>query len=156
MKNFVLFLQLLFLISSCYGQNDNKINDSNLLGTWIPNCNNGNGYLKIIRTDSIELEVNSNQIYILSKGIESKGDTISVNIFLIEPSDLGRGGMSLNWNNFSTNIPIAALKYFNQNDIEFSWYGFFNKKTLKREWVDKIDWLMSNSRDYPICLKKCK
>ena len=78
-------------------------------------------------------EVNSNQIYIKARAkyrFYSPSITI-MEIFLVEPDDLGLGGMKLNWNGFSGTHKIAEIRAFKNQSVEFQWFGFYDKEKKK-------------------------
>lgn len=163
-----ILVYLLFLITStsCFCQSKENHKSylktnldsvrSILSGKWVISCEKFSGYINIIDLDSIEVEVNLNQIYILSK-LEIKQihkDSIYLSLFLQKPLDLGRGGMQLNWAQFDKNTEIADLIFYRNDTIELMWKGFYNQKKLKREWQNQTDWSRSTFI-YPFCLKKC-
>jgi hypothetical protein len=117
-------------------------------GRWSPNCERIGG-LDIQNTDRITIDVNSNQIYILSRGTFHE-DTLT--LYLNHPEDLGRGGMMLDWNSFSKNEPIALIKLISKDTARIIWRGFYNKKTKVREWTAEPDFAEQN----PQVLSKCK
>lgn len=58
------------------------------------------------------------------------------------------------WNDFSSKEKIADIKILNDNQIEFTWYGFFNDKTKKREYTKNP--FTYNGEGNTIILEKCK
>ena len=155
----ILLMPIIWFFFTCnnYPSNKIKFDDATLKGVWKISCEEGSGFMKYINKDSILIEANSNQIYILAKAEYSiKKDTLIGKIFLTEPDDLGAGGMSLNWDNYSTTKEIAEFRMFDSKIIELRWLGFFNEKSKEREWVEKIDWLVNPNQNNPICLQKCK
>lgn len=132
---------------------ENTPSDINLgteafLGRWSINCENAKGII-VTEMGNILMEVNNNQIYITALG--HKKEKI-LTIFLDEPEDLGRGGMMLDWQNFSKENPIADLKLETKNSAQLTWYGFFNKIQKAHEWADKPDFVVKQN---PVILEKC-
>ncbi|MCU0394097.1 MAG: hypothetical protein MUE81_23560 [Thermoflexibacter sp.] len=161
------FLLLInFVPFSCQGQNRNvkrsfsEISSDSLSsiisGKWQISCENFSGSMYIFDLDSIEIEVNSNQIYILceSKIKKISAEGVHLGLFLVKPTDLGSGGMQLNWGHFEKNTEIAEVIIHNRKSIELNWKGFYNQKNAKREWGTQTDWQQSSSV-FPICLQKC-
>lgn len=74
--------------------------------------------------------------------------------FLEEPADLGRGGMMLNWDDFSNSKPIADAQK-NGDKIKLSWKGFFESSTLKYVWVSDSEFTVPKNEKYVI-MKKCE
>jgi len=52
------------------------------------------------------------------------------------PEDIGNMGRDLNWKEYLNDEPIAYIKFINDKTIKFYWYGFYNKKTKKREFEE--------------------
>lgn len=122
-------------------------------GIWSIDCANGIGSMTINGKTS-SLIVLSNQIYIemvetkrydFEKGIAYKLKEI--------PDDLGTYGIKLDWKEYVNDKPIAYIKIIDDNTINFYWYGFYNKKTNKREMTECQFNQDSNEKD--IVLKKC-
>ena len=107
------------------------------LGNWNIKCD-GPVYLSI-KQNQAELNVNDNQILIDVVGKTDPGSPDVYRIKLIKPQDLGTGGMRLDWDNFSKDSTIAELKFFKPDHAIYTWLGFYNKKTHKREWVGQSD-----------------
>lgn len=118
------------------------------LGRWSHDCENAKG-ITITNIKNISIEVNNNQIYINAFGTR-KGRTLT--IFLNEPEDLGRGGMMLDWPNFSKEKPIAGLDLKSDRSANLTWNGFFNEEKNNYEWIDEPDFAEKKN---PIILKKC-
>lgn len=122
--------------------------------TWRTNCKEGFTYIKI-NGKNASLVVASNQIYIdlvetkrydFEKGIAYKLEKI--------PEDMGRGGMGLNWEEYINDKPIVYVKMIDDNHMYFYWYGFYNKKTKKREFLESDFNVENKSKD--IILTKCE
>jgi hypothetical protein len=62
-------------------------------------------------------------------------------------------GSNLNWKEYLNDEPIAYIKIIDDNTINFYWYGFYNKKTKKREFKDNSFYQETPIKD--IILKKC-
>lgn len=58
-----------------------------------------------------------------------------VNIYFKEPTDLGRGGLGLEWKKFDRRKPIAIIDISKaeENEISLKWLGFTYKKSDRRE-----------------------
>jgi len=114
---------------------------SNFWGFWRVNCSRP-GYIKIGKANNIEMEVNSNQIYINTIAKFSEKEPNRLLLYLKNTSDLGVGGSNLPWANFSKEKPIASIEYLpsKKDEMNFSWYGFYNTKTLQHEWERGLDW----------------
>jgi hypothetical protein len=121
--------------------NDLQQISSNFWGFWKVNCSRA-GYMRIKKVNDIEIEVNSNQIYISAIAKFSEKEPNRLLLYLKNTIDLGAGGMNLPWANFSKEKPIAAIEYLpsKKNEMNFSWYGFYNTKTFQYEWVKNTDW----------------
>ena len=101
-------------------------------------------------------EVNSNQIYILANIKKNKKDIEE--FYLIKPLDLGRGGLNLNWDNFSLKKKIMSIEYKN-NKINAIWNGFYDKNQKKYVWKYNSDLindgkLNNDKKSYPLYLCK--
>lgn len=122
-------------------------------GDWRRTCD-GIPYLSVT-TKGGELVVNDNQIVIKIRTESVPASPGAYNIKLFKPSDLGAGGMRLDWDSFSTDSTIAQLRLTNKpGKAIFSWFGFFNKKTVKRDWVDQSD-LNLETDNNAIDVQKC-
>lgn len=161
MKTGIIFILSLLIFSCEKSQIDNYSNNdvvvgglnstsTNFIGDWRISCEEGSGYIQVLSLDSIFIEINSNQIYVISKGVIKKN---ILYVYLVAPGELGMGGMNLNWNNFSRNEPIAEL-LFKKKDAELKWKGFYNTKKLKYEWVEGPDWFLGNYKNR-VLLKNC-
>ena len=73
-------------------------------------------------------------------------------MYFEKTTDLGRGGLSLPWKDYSKTAPIGALQFLDKNTVRLNWLGFFNEQTGQREWVDKADW---SSSEFDGAFKKC-
>ena len=126
----------------------------NINGTWRISCDEGSGSLNI-NNKNVFMEVNSNQIYIDALA-KKKNDSI-YNLYLNSPKELGAGGMRLDWDNFSKDSIIGKINYNVQNNIiKFSWLGFYNEKTKKRDWTENSDFQLIAEEIKDIKLTKCK
>lgn len=120
---------------------------SQLIGRWSPNCERFGG-IKIHHKKKIIIEVNANQIYILSHG-NTQNNTLD--IFLDHPEDLGRGGMILQWNLFSKRIPIAKLTLNSAESAAVEWLGFYNETSRSREWINEPDFVGPDNLIFSKC-----
>ncbi|GAA4770930.1 MULTISPECIES: hypothetical protein [Flavobacterium] len=69
------------------------------------------------------------------------------------PEDIGSLGRDLNWKEYINDEPIAYVKIIDNKTINFHWYGFYNKKTKKREFEEINFNQETNSKE--IVLKLC-
>lgn len=116
---------------------------------WAIDCSSGEGSI-LLEHKKADVIVNSNQIVVSTKLIRSNEKIV---FFLEEPTDLGRGGMMLNWDAFSNDKPIASAKV-NGDKIEFSWNGFFDKSTSKYVWVSDSEFTSPKDKNY-VVINKC-
>lgn len=86
-----------------------------------------------IKLGSGLLVVMSNQIYVVVKIEKDKNKESYYNLFYVNPDDLGPGGIKMDWKNYSKTKKIGEIKQFNENEIEFKWFGFYNEKTKRNE-----------------------
>lgn len=149
----VLFLSYLSATScSIASTRDSNINSNlwelaDIVGRWSPNCEKIGG-ISIQDQNKITIEVNSNQIYILSTGTINN-DTL---IFTLNsPEDLGRGGMMLEWDNFSKETPIAKMKLISERKSKVEWLGFYNNKLKTSVWLNEPDFLETESDMFYKC-----
>ncbi|MFY0666370.1 MAG: hypothetical protein JXQ97_17250 [Natronospirillum sp.] len=92
--------------------------------------------------------VNSNQIVI---SITSKDVSDGFDILYQGPRDLGRGGMNLNWENYSKAIPIAEVRERDDHYVVV-WKGFFDMVKGSYIWVDEADLVWDgNNVETKIC-----
>lgn len=108
---------------------------SQIIGRWSPNCDRFGG-ITIHSPKKITIEVNTDQIYILSHGHINNN---TLDIFLDHPEDLGRGGMMLNWELFSKSTPITRFTLVSADSAAIEWLGFYNESSKSREWVNDPD-----------------
>lgn len=122
-------------------------------GTWQIDCEKGVGSFSVDGRNA-SLIVLYNQIYIdltevkrydFEKGIAYKLKEI--------PEDVGSIGRDLNWKEYVNNEPIVYIKMIDDKTIHFYWYGFYNKKTKKREFTEVN--FNQETNDKEIVLKKC-
>ncbi len=112
-------------------QEEQKLN-----GRWATNCEQSTNLN--IDGDTVLIIVNSNHIYINGL-IRKKNDTI-YNVYLENPSDLGAGGLHLNWDEFSRDTLIASFNYKSKFEyLIFNWYGFYDVSSKKRVWETECD-----------------
>lgn len=103
---------------------------------WKVNCEDGNASMQI-DDNNVSLEIMYNQIYIDMVEVEQNKFEKSITYKLKEkPEDLGGFGIKLDWKSFINDKPIACLKFINDKTIHFYWYGFYNDKTKKREFIE--------------------
>lgn len=135
---------LLFFISSIsYAQSD--------FGVWGRTCDEGEFSIQL-STEPGPLIVNENQIVI---EIHSKKiSTDHINIYFDKALDLGQGGMTLDWDNFSKTRLLAELT-FKGNTGKFKWHGFYDNRKKTHAWVDGPDFIQDHAENGVITLKKC-
>lgn len=143
----LLAVGVLCLSSLVHSGEKYPLKESNLLGKWALKCDES-GWISIASEEDITMEVNANQIYIHATGEVSEKKLV---IKLIEPADLGFGGMSLDWDNFSRAIPIAEMQVISDNSAKIKWFGFYNKKSNAQEWINEPDFFDQENN----VLKKC-
>ncbi|MCM0148682.1 hypothetical protein KCN56_08935 [Photobacterium galatheae] len=69
------------------------------------------------------VEVLANQIYIQARLATHEDQTL---VYLIQPDDLGPGGVRLHWDDFLTTHPVMTLQKLNQSRDAVTWYGFWS------------------------------
>ncbi len=123
-------------------------------GNWRTDCNTGmtsfnisgkNGFL-VVAANQIYIDLVETKRYDFEKGIAYKLEKI--------PEDMGRGGMGLNWQEYINDKPIVYVKKIDDNHMYFYWYGFYNGKTKKREFLESDFNVENKSKD--IILTKCE
>ena len=99
-------------------------------GEWEPTKGLGSPIFIPKIGDTAELMVELNQIQILVRLVPSAVEPGSVDLFLVKPLDLGKGGSSLPWDKMNTSAPIARMtKGFKQpNHIILKWFGLRTKQ----------------------------
>lgn len=122
-------------------------------GTWSTECGASDAFdLKISNSPS-DLVVNDNQIvvqYVSKKASENK-----VDLYFIKPLDLGRGGMSINWNSVSGKNRIAELTFSGDSGV-FKWSGFYDISNKKYYWINDPDFVQNYAEHGVINLKLCE
>jgi len=129
------------------GDTHKNVIPSNFVGRWSPDCESIGGF-NILEESRIIIEVNSNQIYILSRGVFHEKTSA---LFLSRPEDLGRGGMMLNWDLFSKREPIAQLRLLSERTAFVEWLGFYSEASKTKEWVEEPDFVAINSKIFAKC-----
>ena len=142
------------LAASCTVASTNTIDGSSnsrtpeeIIGRWSPDCEKISG-INIHSPQKIIIEINANQIYVLAAGVVS-GDILSIS--LESPEDLGRGGMMLEWNNFSRTTPIAKMKLISDSTSTVEWLGFYNERLGARVWISEPDFLAAETNLFSKC-----
>lgn len=120
---------------------------SKFIGRWSPDCENIGG-ITISNEKDIRMEVNRNQIYILSHGIIEKEE---MKIFLDGPDDLGKGGMMLDWDNFSRTHKLIEFSLLSNDSANIEWLGFYNFQSKSREWRVEPDFMEGGNRTFLKC-----
>lgn len=142
-----------------FQKNDHKINSTawnrkhSAEGTWMVDCKKGVGSLSVNGKEA-SLILLYNQIYIDLSELKRYDFEKGIAYTLKEiPEDIGEIGRGLNWKEYINNEPIAYIKMIDDNTIYFYWYGFYNKKTKKREFKESNFQQESNAKE--IILRKC-
>ena len=118
---------------------------------WAIDCESGIGNILFKNKDEAEMIVNSNQIVVGAAVVRNDN---SLSFFLEEPLDLGRGGMMLDWDEFSKKNAIADA-VISGDKMKLSWKGFFEKNTSKYMWKADSDFsALSDKND--IVINKCE
>lgn len=120
---------------------------SRLIGRWSPNCEEVGG-INVRSKGRIIMEVNSNQIYIYSRGEFYEN---ALTLFLGQPEDLGRGGMMLSWDEFSKIESIAKMELVSEDSTLVEWLGFYSEVSKSRVWVDEPDFVESGTKVFHKC-----
>lgn len=113
-----------------------------IAGRWSPDCEVYGG-VTVNNENSAFIEVNSNQIYIRAKVKEDQGFW---SFILVDPEELGRGGMQLAWPDYSRSHVIARFSMRGNASGELNWFGFLNERTGDMEWTDEPDFLLGSGR----------
>ncbi|MGE6397629.1 hypothetical protein ACLB9Y_13155 [Chryseobacterium scophthalmum] len=123
-------------------------------GRWMVNCENGVGSLTIEGKDA-SLILLYNQIYIDMTELKRFDFENGISYKLKEiPEDIGNIGRNLNWKEYINDEPIAYIKMIDDKTYHFYWYGFYNKKTKKREFKENSFQQETNNEE--VILKKCE
>lgn len=118
---------------------------------WKTSCDD-EAFSLPVDQQSHPLVVNENQIVI---SVHTKRiDANKIGIFLDKTLDLGTGGMTLNWDNFSKTAKIADMT-FKGREAVFRWYGFFDNVQQKRVWVAQPDFVETYAQNGQIKLIAC-
>ncbi|HHQ4776522.1 TPA: hypothetical protein ACSP0C_000219 [Aeromonas veronii] len=117
---------------------------------WAIDCVSGKGTI-ILDQKNADVVVNSNQIVISTKVVRNDN---KMSFFLEGPADLGRGGMMLNWDDFSIDKSIADAE-MNGNNINLSWKGFFEKSVFKYVWISESEFIPPHNKNH-VTLMRCK
>lgn len=118
---------------------------------WKTRCDD-EGFSLPVDQQSHPLVVNENQIVI---SVHTKRiDANKIGFFLDKTLDLGTGGMTLNWDNFSKTAKIADMTFKGREGV-FRWYGFFDKDQQKSVWVAQPDFVETYAKNGQIKLITC-
>jgi len=146
---------------------NNKINNSynknrnyclkNLSGDWEPDCKTLDGYIEIPKSfDTAKMQITLNQIDIASKiEIDSNDSKMVLEFKLTKPTDLGAGGGSLHWDNFSRDSVIIKMNIIDSTRAKLTWYGFYDNNLKRRFWKDGFDMLGNDSTKNEVLVYKC-
>lgn len=105
------------------------------VGKYGLNCNEIK--LEIKDSNPIKIKINSNQVEIYANLLPLTDDNTKLMIFFDKPADLGRGGMALDWQNFSTKKPIGRIELLSTNPktIKIDWFGLYSTATNNYDWT---------------------
>jgi hypothetical protein len=134
-KVIFLVLTILILTITSYASKYEKV-----LST---SCEYSNFSVMYKSDDKAIIEVNSNQIYVLAKIKKTNQNTEE--FMLLKPEDLGRGGIMLNWNDFSKTKSILTIKTNNHKKIAF-WHGFFDNNQSIYVWKKDTDLILEGEQ----------
>lgn len=110
---------------------------SSIQGNW--SCKDYFGGKTIIKSiDHVEMELGSNQIWILGK-LSIKSNNI-YDILFVEALDVGRGGMNASWSLFSKSKPIGQIEFVSNDNAIKEWYGLYNTNSKEYEYEWGFDW----------------
>lgn len=141
-----------------------KKTPENIIGFWVDNCGspsisinldndlNSNAYAVFGLVYSLRIYENFEERIFISANLKmSSTSQNTYDVYFKEVDDAGES-VSLPWTDFDTDVPIGTLEFSNKRSVKFYWLGFMNKKTQKREWKDKPEWI---SKDNSATLNKC-
>ena len=121
-----------------------------LTGYWEPE--DEVAYIELNKDKSICC-VAHNQIYIYTSFKKETAEKV-YSMYYDSIADLGRGGLRLNWDSFSLDIPIARIQLVNDSTAYIKWIGFYDKS--KREYVFKESDFNSCNHVDSVLLRKNK
>ncbi|MGM5630051.1 hypothetical protein O2K51_04035 [Apibacter raozihei] len=128
------------------------VNKKNIInGNWGYSCESP-ASISIKNENNILFAVMSNQIYIRAKLKEIEPNKFE--LYLIEPDDLGPGGMRMNWSNFSKNRAIATIDLLKNGTVNFLWIGFYDEKEKEIIFPD-CEFNLESDNTNPVVLRKC-
>ncbi|MGR6874570.1 hypothetical protein ACU6U9_20270 [Pseudomonas sp. HK3] len=113
-------LALCVLMMSFNQANAEKISD--LEGFWSNDCEYNGAAIKHNKSDDFVIELSSNQIYILAHAIENREKSY-YEVYFVDPINLGRGGLQIQWQNISKDIPLGKVSDIKSTSYEFEFYG---------------------------------
>lgn len=129
---------------------NNTVENIHPNGYWKQNCDKSLAFV-CIKGEMAIITVNTNQIYIQARIKKISQNEYDLTYF--KTLDLGKGGMELEWNNFSRYKIIATINFTNAKEIEFKWLGFFNDKSKKRNWINESTFSSKGNKN--VILKRC-
>ncbi|KFF01782.1 hypothetical protein [Flavobacterium hydatis] len=133
-------------LSECSENNEEEVKGDNLVGKWGTNCENPIGI--VIKENELIMCVEPNVYYIhLTKINKKKEDKILK--YKLKGFE-GIGSKDVNAQSYFNDNEIAIVKILEDNKIEFTWLGFYNKVNKERQNTES---LISNEN--PTILKKC-
>lgn len=147
------FIRIKRVVNNNTEKSNNPSNNYSIIGTWKYLCDDARD-LRIETDKEIFLVVQGNQIAINMIKLDKSTENEYYYKLDKKPLSMGSGGNSLPWNTFLNDTEIAKIKVLNNNQIEFTWLGFYNSKTKEREMTDCE--FTINSGENPVILNKCK
>ena len=115
--------------------NDQVLSDQS---TWKIKCSNSNDnyfvYSNENKEGSLSGVLKKDYSFSITGNIEKKGNLYEFH-YTKNYSSSSESESEQFWNDFSTKEKIADIKVLNDHQIEFKWYGFYNDKTKKREYI---------------------
>lgn len=151
MNRLIICLIGVFYLTNCYSQNSNpqtgniphtdinsnETGSTSLIGgKWQIECGNDKAKLKFLDKSSASLEIYT------QPGVSALFFVTIIEIkeelqFMFEGlSAISRYNSDIDWFSLSKNRTIAIVKITENNNITFKWLGFYNLKTVKREFTD--------------------
>ncbi|MFK8257389.1 hypothetical protein ACFL9S_06330 [Erwinia sp. AnSW2-5] len=139
------------IITACLFLLSFTVNAQSHLGTWGTTCDDDSFSIQLSK-NTTPFIVNENQIVVSIHAKEVSANQVAV--YFDKPLDLGTGGMTLDWENFSTTKAVAEITIKGSSGL-FRWHGFFDKSKNKYVWIDGPDFAEEQAKDGVIKLKKC-
>jgi len=139
------------IITACLFLLSLTANAQSHFGTWGTTCDD-DGFSIQLSKNATPFIVNENQIIISIHSKEVSANQVAV--YFDKTLDLGTGGMSLAWENFSTTKSVAEMTIKDGSGL-FRWHGFFDKSKKKHVWADGPGFMQDHEKNTVIKMKKC-